>query len=468
MEQEILMVDTILPAGSPTREVTATVAQAEEIIREDLRAEDYLSMGAGADVAGGGITSFTSLGGLLYGANSTSFAETTVFLEKGASLKQERDKFNQRAGEIQGAEVTAYTTEELTNNMGMGLSSLAITLSGKDKEEVIKVGKEVLSLVESTKGISGINSTIYDPVPHAFPRVNYERAQTYGISSREVEGELSMMREDQMVSFAQLTDREYEVYVRGLDLKEKEDFEDLYIGREKPILLTNIAEITEIPSPPLGIRHYNQDRAEFINATISGRDKGQVVSEVEDGIKTISHPGVEVEIGGMEELMEENFRWMIIAIVAAVILLYFTMTVIFRSFINSGLIMLSLPLAIIGALLSLFVLGRPIGVVGLMGIVMLEGIVLTNAIVLLVFVEQLRKRGMSIYDALVEGGRIRLRPILMTALTTMFALLPLSFGGAYGGVIITDMAIVVIGGLITSTALTLIVIPVVYRIIHRE
>jgi HAE1 family hydrophobic/amphiphilic exporter-1 len=103
-----------------------------------------------------------------------------------------------------------------------------------------------------------------------------------------------------------------------------------------------------------------------------------------------------------------------------------------------------------------------------MGIVMLEGIVLTNAIVLLVFVEQLRKKGMSVNDALVEGGRVRLRPILMTALTTMFALLPLSFAGTYGGIIVTDMAIVVIGGLITSTALTLIVLPVVYRIAHRE
>ena len=468
MEQEILMADTTLPAGSSTREVASKVAQAEEIIREDLRAKDYLSMGAGADVAGGGMMSFTSLGGLLYGANTTSFAETIVFLEKGANLDEERDKFNQKAEKIQGAEVVAYTPEELMNNMGMGTSSLAITISDKSKEEVEGVGKQIVDLLEATEGISGITTTIYEPSLQPFPQVDYERAQDHGISPLEVEEELSMMREDQLAGFAELPDREYEVYVKGLDLNEKEDFEGLYVGKESPILLTDIAEITEIPSPPLGIHHYNQVRAHFINATISGRDKGKVTSEVEDSInKTVSQPGVEIEIGGVEEMMEENFHWMLIAIVAAVVLLYFTITAIFRSFTNSGLIMLSLPLALIGALLSLFILQRPIGVVGLMGM-MLEGIVLTNAIVLLVFVEQLRKKGMSVYDALIEGGKIRLRPILMTALTTIFALLPLSFGGAYGGVIVTDMAIVVIGGLLTSTILTLIVIPAAYKAIHRE
>jgi len=468
MEQEILIVDSVLPLGSSTREVADKVSRAEEIIKENLRAEDYLSMGAGVDVAGGGIMSFTSLGGLFFGANTTSFAETIVFLEKGVNLEEERDKFNQRAGEIEGAEVTAYTQEEMMNNMGMGTSSLAITLSGKDKEEVEGVGKEIIGLLETTEGITGISSTIYEPLPQAFPQIDYERAQAYGVSPPEVEEELCLMREDQLVGFAPLPDREYEVYVKGLDLKEKEEFKGLYVGKETPILLADIAEIIEIPSPPLGIRHYNQARAHFINATIAGRDKGKVISEVESDIELIPHTGVEVEMGGVEELMQENFRWMLIVIVAAVILLYFTMTAIFRSFINSGLIMLSLPLALIGAFLSLFILQRPVGVVGLMGIVMLEGIVLTNAIVLLVFVEQLRKKGMSVNDALVEGGRVRLRPILMTALTTMFALLPLSFGGAYGGVIVTDMAIVVIGGLLTSTILTLIVIPAAYRVVHRE
>jgi HAE1 family hydrophobic/amphiphilic exporter-1 len=405
---------------------------------------------------------------VLYGTNSTSFAETIVFLEKGANLREERDKFNQRAGGIQGAEVTAYTQEELMNNMGMGMSSLAITLSGKDEKEITRVGEEIIDLLKTTEGISGINSTIYDPPLQIFPRVDYEKARAYEMSPPEVEEELCMMREDQHVGYAKLPDREYEVYIRGLDLKEEEDLEGLYVGRENPIPLMNIAEVVEVPSPPLGIRHYGQNRAEFVNATISGRNKGKVISEVEDNIKVIPHQGVEVEIGGLEELMEENFRWMLIAIVAAVILLYFTMTAIFHSFINSGLVMLSLPLALIGALLSLFVLQRPIGIIGLMGMLMLEGIVLTNAIVLMVFVEQMRKKGMGVYDALVEGGRVRLRPILMTALSTMLALLPLSFGGAYGGVIVTDMAIVVIGGLLTSTVLTLIIIPTVYRVIHHE
>jgi HAE1 family hydrophobic/amphiphilic exporter-1 len=107
------------------------------------------------------------------------------------------------------------------------------------------------------------------------------------------------------------------------------------------------------------------------------------------------------------------------------------------------------------------------GVIGLGGILMLEGIVLSNAIVFLVFVEQLRQSGKSVYDSLIEGGKTRLRPILMTSLTTMLALFPLALAGTYGGIVVTDLAIVVIGGLFTSTVLTLIILPVIYSLIHH-
>ena len=129
--------------------------------------------------------------------------------------------------------------------------------------------------------------------------------------------------------------------------------------------------------------------------------------------------------------------------------------------------MISLPLASIGALLGLLIAGQPIGASGMMGMLMLVGIVLTNAIVLITCVEQLRKGGMNSHDALVEAGRIRLRPILMTALTTMVAMLPLALGLGEGTVMSAELAVVVIGGLFTSTILTLLVIPVIYSLFSR-
>jgi HAE1 family hydrophobic/amphiphilic exporter-1 len=150
-----------------------------------------------------------------------------------------------------------------------------------------------------------------------------------------------------------------------------------------------------------------------------------------------------------------------------IVLVYLVMVATLGSLRNPLVVVLSLPLAIVGALVALALTGRTLSLSALMGALLLIGVVVTNAIVLIVFVEQLRERGLSVYDALVEGSRVRMRPILMTAFTTTFALLPLAiFGGGEGGIIGAELATVVIGGLVTSTFLTLVVVPVVYTLVH--
>ena len=147
--------------------------------------------------------------------------------------------------------------------------------------------------------------------------------------------------------------------------------------------------------------------------------------------------------------------------------MYLVMVASLGSLRNPLIIVSSLPLALIGVLVSLAITGRALGLPAMMGILLLIGIVVTNAIVLIAFVEQLRARGMPVREALITGARVRLRPILMTALTTSFALLPLAaFSGGSGGIISSELATVVIGGLITSTALTLIVVPIVYYLVN--
>jgi HAE1 family hydrophobic/amphiphilic exporter-1 len=163
--------------------------------------------------------------------------------------------------------------------------------------------------------------------------------------------------------------------------------------------------------------------------------------------------------------MTESFRKMGLAIMIAIVIAYLILVVSMRSILNPLIIMVSLPLATIGAVLGLLIAGHTLGMSGMMGMLMLVGIVLTNAIVLIALVEQLRKQGMGVYDALVDGGRTRLRPILMTALTTMFAMLPLAFGMGGGTLLAAELAVVVIGGLFSSTLLTLLVIPVLYSLV---
>jgi HAE1 family hydrophobic/amphiphilic exporter-1 len=209
-------------------------------------------------------------------------------------------------------------------------------------------------------------------------------------------------------------------------------------------------------------------------ATITASDVGAVNREVQDRVDNLNlPPGVdEVKMGGVAETMEESFHDMYIAIGVAIVIAYAVMVFFMRSFLNPLIIMVSLPLAFIGVFLSLLITGRPLGISSLMGILMLVGIVLTNAIVLIALVEQLRKEGMSTYDALIEGGRTRLRPILMTALTTMLALFPLALGLEESTLLAAELGTVVIGGLFTSTLLTLLVIPVIYSLVdglrHRK
>jgi HAE1 family hydrophobic/amphiphilic exporter-1 len=166
-------------------------------------------------------------------------------------------------------------------------------------------------------------------------------------------------------------------------------------------------------------------------------------------------------------MMGETFSRMGIAMIAAIVISFVILVATMRSLLNPLIILVSLPLASIGALLGLLAGGHTMGISAMMGMLMLVGIVLTNAIVLIALVEQLRKSGVRTYDALVQGASTRLRPILMTALTTIFAMIPLAFGvgEGEGTLLAAELAVVVIGGLFTSTLLTLVVIPVIYSLV---
>ena len=186
-------------------------------------------------------------------------------------------------------------------------------------------------------------------------------------------------------------------------------------------------------------------------------------------ITEASQPGVEVKTGGIFEQIAEGFQDVGLAMAVGIVLVFLVMIATLGSIRNAVIIILSLPLAVVGALVALAITDRTLSLSALMGFLLLIGVVVTNAIVLITFVEQLRERGFTVYDTLVEGGRTRVRPILMTAFTTTFALFPLAMAsGAEGGIIGAELATVVIGGLVSSTLLTLIVVPVPYIIFHSS
>ena len=254
------------------------------------------------------------------------------------------------------------------------------------------------------------------------------------------------------------------------------NYEEVTYTAEKIIValqdIEGLEKVGNAASPITGgyaqINRVNGMRSVTITGSITGSNTQRINRVVSNKIERIGLPkGVQLETGGLFADIREAFAQMAKAMLFGIILIYLVMVVSMRSLRTPFVIILSLPLASIGALGALFITQRTLGLPALIGMLMLIGLVVTNAIVLVSFVEQLRSRGLNLYEALIQGGQSRLRPILMTASTTSFALLPLAIIVTDGGIISAELATVAIGGLMTSTVLTLVVIPVVYSLLRR-
>jgi HAE1 family hydrophobic/amphiphilic exporter-1 len=235
--------------------------------------------------------------------------------------------------------------------------------------------------------------------------------------------------------------------------------------------LSTLATVQEVTGPQT-VNRVNGDRDATITGTITGNNTTAVQADVNSALRNLSlPPGVTVSTGGVFTQLSNVLQQFILALAAAIALVYLIMVATFRSLLKPLVLLVSIPFAATGAIVALVVTNTSLSLPGLIGILMLTGIVVTNAIVLLDLVEQYRDRGLGLQDALIEGGRHRLRPILMTASATMLALAPLAVtggGGGVGGAFISGpLAIVVIGGLFTSTVLTLVLVPVLYSLASR-
>jgi HAE1 family hydrophobic/amphiphilic exporter-1 len=220
---------------------------------------------------------------------------------------------------------------------------------------------------------------------------------------------------------------------------------------------------------PSEIRRVGQQRVGLVTANLTYGDLGSAAAEIEQIIdETSIPPGLVVRLAGQSEEMAVSFRSLLLALALAIFLVYLVMASQFESLTHPFIIFFTIPLAVIGAVLALWVTGSTISVVVFIGLILLTGIVVNNAIVLVDLINQFRDEGMEKIAALIEAGRLRLRPILMTTLTTALGLLPMAAGWGEGAELRSPMAITVIGGLLVSTVLTLVVIPVMYSVVDRK
>ncbi len=220
---------------------------------------------------------------------------------------------------------------------------------------------------------------------------------------------------------------------------------------------------------PGEIHRVGQERVALVRTNIIGHDLGSAAGAIQEIIQSIHIPEqFNVQVAGQNKEMAVSFKSLQFALLLAVFLVYLVMASQFESLLHPFVIMFTIPLALIGVVLALMVTGSSLSVVVFIGLIMLAGIVVNNAIVLIDYINQLRRKGMAKLEAIQEAGKARLRPILMTTLTTVVGLMPLALGLGDGAEVRAPMAITVIGGLLVSTVLTLVVIPVVYAVVDRK
>ncbi|GAB4177953.1 MAG: efflux RND transporter permease subunit [Calditrichia bacterium] len=343
-----------------------------------------------------------------------------------------------------------------------------VIIKGYNLQSLLAVSKEATSRLSEIPGLYDVKTNLQSGNPEV--QITYDRVKM-AFYNLNIETIASIVRDkvlgDVATEFKE-EDRRIDVRVR---VKE-EDRETLQQLRRlnvnpssnRPVPLEAVANI-EIKEGPSEIRRINQERAIQITANISGRSLSEVSQDIYGVLQQMNLPvDFTYEIAGQNKEMEVSLNSLKLALLLAIFLVYIVMASQFESFLHPFIILFTVPLAVIGVILVLWILSIPISVVVFLGAIMLAGIVVNNAIVLVDYINHLRSRGMDLIEAVQTAGKVRLRPILMTTMTTVLGLLPMAIGLGDGAEIRTPMAITVIAGLISSTVLTLIIIPCVYTI----
>jgi HAE1 family hydrophobic/amphiphilic exporter-1 len=299
-----------------------------------------------------------------------------------------------------------------------------------------------------------------------------ERAAALGLAVRDIAELVVANVRGELATRYTWRDKKIDVLVRSVDTRNAsiDEIRKLIVNpaAARPVTLEAVAEI-RVARGPAEIRRVAQERVAIISANLNYGDLGAAVLEAQAIIDATPMPtGITAMVSGQNEEMQDSFRSMQFALALAVFLVYLVMASQFESLIHPLVIMFTIPLALVGAVLALYVTGTTINVVAFIGVIMLAGIVVNNAILLVDKINSLRSGGVEKTAAIMEAGRTRLRPIMMTTLTTVLGLLPMAISFGEGTEVRTPMAITVIGGLTVSTLLTLVVIPVVYSLLDRK
>lgn len=459
MDQGEFSVSISLPEGSELKDTDAIVSEVESKLQNLNEIKTIFSkVGSG--------------GGMSLNGNKTNTASISVLLkdkkDRNRSAAEVADEVRELIKDIPGAEKSVTVASTFSMGGSSGGAPVSINIKGDDLKTLKKVGDDFKNIVESVEGTREVKSSVEDGVPEVQINIDRKNAAQYGLTAAQIASSVKSNITGATATRYKLDGNEINVVIKG-DESFKESIANLeQTSLQSPtgtlVPLSQVAKIT-IDKGPSVINRSGQVRNITVTSQIIGRDLNSISKDIEAKLSQYHLPeGYSYELGGENKELNDALKDLSMALALAVILVFMILASQFESLLHPFTIMLSVPLAFSGGALGLFLTGKALSVPAFIGVIMLAGIVVNNAIVLVDYINIRRNHGEERNEAIVNAGPIRLRPILMTTLTTVLGLVPLALGIGEGAEAQAPMAIVVIGGLMLSTLLTLVFIPVVYTL----
>ena len=470
MESTQMTITLELPDTTPLSETAEVTDRVVEILRNMEDVEDV-----------GAMASTSSMGSLMGGSADSSTHETSIYL-----TTVEKPKLNNKelsnAIEEQTAQLCEETGAELsieTSMMDMsalGGDGISIQVRGRDLDTLQQIAKEVAAIVETTEGTAKVSDGLEEATGEMRILIDRDKAMDQGLTVAEVYQQIAAKLKDaSSATTFETTAKEYEVYVKNANDMEltRKLLQDLVIektdkdNKKVEIPLKDIAAF-EYTISPKSVSRTEQNRYIAVSASIAdGYNVGLVSRKLEQNLADYEVPqGYSLVMEGENEMIVDAMQQLMLMLLLAVIFMYLIMVAQFQSLKSPFIIMFTIPLAFTGGFLGLFLGNCEVSVVAVIGFVMLAGIIVNNGIVIVDYMNQLIAQGMEKHEAILQAGRTRLRPVLMTALTTILGLLPMVFGTDMGAAMGKPMAIVTVGGLLYGTLLTLLVVPCIYDLMN--
>jgi HAE1 family hydrophobic/amphiphilic exporter-1 len=441
-------------------EVTARIAGVEDVMRGVSGVTDVVVT---ASLAGSGESSGT--GG---GPGDETTGDTTATYTVATASDADPSAV---AGDLEDVLARLPEADSIAvgdSSSSAGGESVDVAITSSDESALDDAATRVVQALADVPHTTEISNDLAADKATFRVEVDRPKAATYGLTEQTVTGNVAAAMSPEAVTDVTIGGSRFPVYVAGPTVTTEAELKALPLtGGSQALKLGDVATVQEV-SGPAGFSRSGTDLVATVSLTPESGELGSVQSAIESRLDTLDLPdGVTVSIGGVAEQQSDAFTQLGLSMLVAVGLIFILLVGTLRSMVQPFILMVSIPFAAIGAISLLFVTGTPLGVAAMIGLLMLIGIVVTNAIVLMDLINQYRRRGLTVRDAILLGAGRRVRPIVMTALATICALMPMATGITGGsGFISRGLAIVVIGGLVSSTALTLLIVPAIYQLVE--